>query len=579
MALIQCDVCNKDFNLSVFETHYEECSKPRNTSASNNKIICDLCYMSVDSGTFSEHYNRCLGPKNAFKVLMGAQIKNKHLQPISERQNYDDQPSTSGAAIKRIRTEGNSTQNTNRNKIKTSVDTNCELCGGTYPQSGKIKHIRSEKHKNAIAGTNKNVDVIHLASETEFPIRSYRIQSSGTKDIIDLKEFYKQCQANMVQILTHGMDEFKSIKFSIQIYGLYVKYTDDGDCVETYKHFGTAYLSVYDVDYLLPRIEEGIDYYSGWAIKAFKYFDITVIKLEHIPVRGYIPAPSTIKAKNALINVKNNDEYCFKWSLLAFIAFKSHALDQFPTPRQRRAAREQLQFPAFYRNFNISQEIIQYKEATLIFTGIEFPITKKGIKIFEKLNPNFSVNVYEIDATGKQIVGPVVRTDFKSRPSHINLLLIEKENSLHYAYITCMRTLCYSQCSKSRTPANFCENCLQFITTTNSTHDTKECGKVAATYPTPNSVTKFKNFYKKLSPPIVIYADIEAVLKNIHTAINTPTNSSTTKAQKHIACVVSFCVVHKYDSTLNKQWTYEGPDCIKQFCKALKDTTLALYNK
>ncbi|XP_052857193.1 uncharacterized protein LOC128265313 [Drosophila gunungcola] len=150
---------------------------------------------------------------------------------------------------------------------------------------------------------------------------------------------------------------------------------------------------------------------------------------------------------------------------------------------------------------------------------------------------------------------------------------------MHYAYITCMRTLCYSQHSKSRTPAYFCENCLQFITSTNSTHDTKECGKVAAEYPKPNTITKFKNFYKKLSPPVVIYADIEAVLKKVHTTQNDPSISSTTTSQEHIACAVSFFVVHKYNPSLNRQWTYEGDDCIKKFCQALKDTTKGLYHK
>jgi len=101
-----------------------------------------------------------------------------------------------------------------------------------------------------------------------------------------------------------------------------------------------------------------------------------------------------------------------------------------------------------------------------------------------------------------------------------------------------MKKLCYSQHSNSNADAYFCENCLHIITTTNTTHDTKVFGKVAAEYSKPNTATKFKCFYKKLSPPVVIYANIEAVLKIFHTVMNSPSLSSTTKAEEHIACAV-----------------------------------------
>jgi len=85
-----------------------------------------------------------------------------------------------------------------------------------------------------------------------------------------------------------------------------------------------------------------------------------------------------------------------------------------------------------------------------------------------------------------------------------------------------MKKLCYSQHSNSNADAYFCENCLHIITTTNTTHDTKVFGKVAAEYPKHNKATKFKCFYKNLSPPVM----------------NSPSVSSTTKAEEHIACAV-----------------------------------------
>ncbi|XP_034663549.1 uncharacterized protein LOC117898334 [Drosophila subobscura] len=50
-------------------------------------------------------------------------------------------------------------------------------------------------------------------------------------------------------------------------------------------------------------------------------------------------------------------------------------------------------------------------------------------------------------------------------------------------------------------------------------------------------------------------------------------------AQKHTACAVSFYVVHNYNHHLNEMWTYEGPDCIDQFCQVLRSKTMGLYEK
>jgi len=76
-------------------------------------------------------------------------------------------------------------------------------------------------------------------------------------------------------------------------------------------------------------------------------------------------------------------------------------------------------------------------------------------------------------------------------------------------------------------------------------------------YPEPNTTTAYKGFHKKLSPPVVIYVDIEAVPENYRTCLNSLT-SSTTKVQKHTACAVSHNIAHKFNPDLNELWAYEG---------------------
>jgi len=209
-------------------------------------------------------------------------------------------------------------------------------------------------------------------------------------------------------------------------------------------------------------------------------------------------------------------------------------------------------------HININNEIIIYDGIRLDFSGIEFPITNKGIIHFEKNNKDISIYVYEINADGDIIIVPTFRTKC-IRTNHINILGIDNVNqeSMHYAYTTSVKRLCYSQHSKAKSGGYFCDNCLQFFTVNNTTHNKLECGKVASFYHEPNTTTSFKSFHKKLSPPVVMYADIEAVLENYRTCLNSSSTSSTTKVQKHTACAVPFYIAHKYNPDLSELWTYE----------------------
>ncbi|XP_050745629.1 uncharacterized protein LOC127011660 [Drosophila biarmipes] len=101
-----------------------------------------------------------------------------------------------------------------------------------------------------------------------------------------------------------------------------------------------------------------------------------------------------------------------------------------------------------------------------------------------------------------------------------------------------------------------------FSKVNNPTHN--KLGKVVLFYPEPNTTSSFKGFHKKLSPPVVIHANTEAVLENYTTFLNSSLTSSTKKVQKHTAGAVSFYISHKYNPDPSKLWTYEGADCNKE---------------
>ena len=58
---------------------------------------------------------------------------------------------------------------------------------------------------------------------------------------------------------------------------------------------------------------------SGWAIDEVLYLKLMIAK--YVPLKGsqYIDLPPKVKNSKAVINIKNDDDKCFLWSVLAYI--------------------------------------------------------------------------------------------------------------------------------------------------------------------------------------------------------------------------------------------------------------------
>ena len=103
---------------------------------------------------------------------------------------------------------------------------------------------------------------------------------------------------------------------------------------------------------MITKILESFSTYlkngSGWVLKKVVKLDITLSKFKPLRGSSHIPLPSAVKNKNAVINMKNKDDQCFKWAV-------TRALN----PVEKNAER-------------ISEELREQSE-TLNWDGIEFP--------------------------------------------------------------------------------------------------------------------------------------------------------------------------------------------------------------
>ena len=96
-----------------------------------------------------------------------------------------------------------------------------------------------------------------------------------------------------------------------------------------------------------------------------------------------------------------------------------------------------------------------------------------------------------------------------------------------------------------------------------------------------NNIIKYNQGEKSIKLPFVVYADLECFLEKMSTCQNNPNESSTTEINKHTPSGYSLFTHCSFDQTKNNINCYKGKDCMKKFCKDLREhaTKITNYDK
>ncbi len=321
---------------------------------------------------------------------------------------------------------------------------------------------------------------------------------------------------------------------------------------------GTNLTEIYDlsVDKIMDSLscfqKEG----SGWVIESIE--NVTLHTIKHQPLSGssYIPLPPKIKNKKAIINMKNEDNECFKWCV-------TRALN----PVDKNAER-------------ITKKLRE-QSLELKWEGIKFPVELKDIHKFEALN-EINVNVLGYDDENK--VYPL-RPSVFGYSTEINLLLIHKDENKHYCLIKDMSRLLASQTTKNERKEFYCMRCLNSFGRQDLLDDHKElCGQhegVKVVMPKKGSSVSFGHHHKKIDVPFYIIADFESMMKAFHTAQPNPDKSYTMKQQKHKPDGFCYFIKCTFDDQYDKLVEYRAKsvdeDVAQRFVEELEKEVKSIY--
>ena len=300
---------------------------------------------------------------------------------------------------------------------------------------------------------------------------------------------------------------------------------------------------------------------SGWVFLEVENLTLHTDIWDPIKASSYIDLPKELKNKNAIINMKNEDNKCFLWCVLRAL---NPSKDKHPS--------------------RIDKDL-KSKENTLNMEGIEYPVSLKDINRFEKQNPEISISV--LGYSKDERIYPLRISKFTKmkkedeRKHNIVLLLIKNGDNSHYCLINNLSRLLTSQVNNHKSKLYYCLNCLNGYDDTEKLNKHKKyCSEnesIKINMPSPETYLKFKNFLYSERAPFVIYADFECYNKPIHTNTPDPNKSYTKKLTKHEPASFVYYIKSFNENVYKSQLrTYikeeeEDPDVIDVFINWLEE--------
>ena len=184
--------------------------------------------------------------------------------------------------------------------------------------------------------------------------------------------------ANARLHLESCINRHRGVKWYITLYVLLSRSEVNGEIIEINVPFRSRnyiLLNMYDfdnqyssaMDEVMNRLSIFLREGSGWIVQ--EVISLKLYTAVYRPLAGssYIPTPPFLARKNAIVNVRNTDNECFRWAVLSAL----HPCDK--------------------HTERITNYISYYDE--LKFNDMSFPFNKKNIRKFENLS-NTSINLF-----------------------------------------------------------------------------------------------------------------------------------------------------------------------------------------
>ena len=414
-------------------------------------------------------------------------------------------------------------ENMNQNNMKRCVD-----CGIDIHRASYSRHLKSKKHldkkeikpKKIIDRGDIKVSSIKRNDKIEYKftdeilnkIYDITIDRHNKKDLnsqititskfdntgIEMY-FIDKIFKEMAHIYAKFINQYK-FKYQLSFMLLFYKFEEDGDIrkeaemtvtLNMTNNLTQSEIDNVDIQWDLEARKQNLEMReSGWNFQRVNSMTISFYNTGNMDGSSYIKLPLR---SSAILNIKNDDKYCFLWSILA----KLHPCENSHPDRVSN-------YEPYFNELNIE--------------GFDFTngFRCSDMYRFEKIN-NLSINIYELNFDqNKHKLIPIEIS--KNESDKVIDLLIYKN---HYVLIKKLNVFIGKHDCKY-----ICRKCLNSYTTNSMLIKHKNlCGQNQILKTSPNSHIYWKKYFQKIKLYFRIYADFEADNKKENTDIGDKTTN------------------------------------------------------
>ena len=322
--------------------------------------------------------------------------------------------------------------------------------------------------------------------------RSYRVNG---RPKINVYTFFNRIRKELIELIKRELKTRTSARIQRTAWIRFVRDDEEGqERVEL--AFNSLMTSVYrgsETDQIVDGLIDNMKFQkenpallsSRFVFDEFLYIDINFHQLNLTRGSSYLPLPDWLARKKAIVNPQNNDEECFKRSVIA-------------------AEMVGMKDPQRVSN------LMKFKD-NYDWSGLEFPVSIKDIGKFANRN-NISIDVLTVE--GRDIY---IHRKGRRMGREINLFMVSEDGINHYTAIKSLSRLFKSSNTKHKCKQHFCMNCLK-VFTQESSRDQHQVycennESVRAEMPKQGSTIEFKDGQNQFRVPFIMYADFESIIE------------------------------------------------------------------
>ncbi|KAG8238905.1 hypothetical protein J437_LFUL017477 [Ladona fulva] len=431
----------------------------------------------------------------------------------------------------------------------------CKYCEINYSTNDAIQHENTNTHRtNAVNQLGRGFAEIESAINSR--LKTFWI--TNDEPAIDMVSFLEKIKNKVVEKLNNQILTNNAIKFNVVLICKFQKGEND-ELDASFKTENKRVLCNDDVvlvveDSYTKLLKEKSEFQakgSGWALSEVVGLELRINK--YTPLRGstYINLPVKIIYTKSVVNVKNNDAFCFKYAIWA------KNIDKDP---QRVSKYDTRSFNNGYR-----------------WDCIEYPVDLKDVIKFERAN-NITINMFGLDE--KNNVYPLKIVDCELE-DHRDLLYITNQTTAHYCWIKNFTRLISSQLTRHRHYIHICKRCMMYYQDETRLEEHKELcrgtgepSKIVLPDEM-NNTLKFTHLNYSFRVPCVIYADFECLLENVSSCEPSLQKSFTNVIQKHTP--FSFCYMVITPDGCQSPYLYRGANAERVFIQRMKDEAEKIF--